>query len=93
MTLRQEIEKILSFHSCEFDGRICSDMTLDKYEERPSCEQCRTDRICEAIGKTAEGMPHCKLEENDTLDVNINNATKVQLESDQAYWQGQIKEG
>lgn len=48
------------------------------------------DRICEAIGKTAEGMPHCTLEEHDTLDANINNATRVQLESDQAYWQKEL---
>lgn len=47
-TFREQVEEILSFTECEGDGRICSDMTLDKYEERPSCEQCRTDRILAA---------------------------------------------
>jgi len=56
-TFRSKVEEILSFRSCEYDGRICSDMTLDKYEERPSCEQCRTDRICAAYKEAVEGMP------------------------------------
>lgn len=58
---KQRVEEILSFTECEHDGRICSDMTLDKYEERPSCVECQTDRILAVhnaeLDRIAEGMP------------------------------------
>jgi hypothetical protein len=79
--LRQQIEEIVlcSPCNCSPKGQECDLWAKCTYD----CE--RVDRICEAIKAKVEGMKQCKLEEHDTLDVNINNATAVQWESDKSY--------
>jgi hypothetical protein len=83
---KQAVEEIL--HHC------------DKEEKCgwPYCDSCdyRVDRILAAhnaeLDRIADSLPHCKLEEYDFFDVNINNATKVQLNADQDYVRAQKEE-
>lgn len=79
--LRNEIEKIQNQNSCK--QGLC-----DKYKLH--CYQCHTDRICEAIGKAAKGMPKNGDEKDGTI--LWCNTPEEMREECQAYWQGQIKE-
>ncbi|MFA5208567.1 MAG: hypothetical protein WC428_08045 [Candidatus Paceibacterota bacterium] len=100
---KQRVEEILSFTECEHDGRICSDMTLDKYEERPSCVECQTDRILAVhnaeLDRIAEGMqqirnPYLKTIRSDPGEISsewriFDRASKIECKANQAYIQAQ----
>lgn len=93
MTLRQEIAEI----GCE---AICGSQHIDigyckGRLDKLYCPDCAkvVDRICEAIGKAAEGMPEEHISVNTFCDMfSYNQGALGQYHQCQAYWQKEIKE-
>ena len=79
-SLRQEIEKIVGVNDELNHGVRCKCSTC-LYRRK------QLDRICEAIGKTVEGMP-------DVIEAEVDYLAGYAdcRDACQAYWKGQIKE-
>jgi hypothetical protein len=71
-------------------------MTLDKYEERPSCEQCRTDRILSAhnaeLDRIAAGMPELYIEDlGDLREDGSDEPTEDDINYKFEQWVNKVK--
>ncbi len=83
--LRQQIEKI---EACRPEHT-----TIPCEYKYNSCEQCRSDRICEAIKAKVEGMPRAENLYEGTLITGAayKQGGKEQLEECKSYLMGELK--